>query len=136
MLIVHSGRNPFAVFLLCACVLIGVAGLISPQKTSPTVAHLLLPWELAAWYGGLIASGAGTLAGLAVKGLTGLLVERAGLVFLASLSGMYAVAVAVQGGGALSFAAALTGCFCAASLARVWQIGRDLKQLPTAQGER
>lgn len=136
MLIVHSGRNPFAVFLLFACVLTGIAGLISPQQTSPIVAHLLQPWELEAWYGGLIATGVGALAGVLSRGLTGLLVERVGLVFLASLSGMYAVAVAVQGGAALSFASAFTGFFCIASLARVWQIGRDLKQLPTVQGER
>lgn len=136
MLIVHSGRNPFAAFLLGACVLTGIAGLLSPQRTSPIVAHLLAPWELQAWYGGLILTGAGTLAGLFLRGLTGLLVERVGLVFLASLSGMYATAIAVQGGVALSFASAFTGSFALASIARVWQIGRDLKQPPTTQGDR
>lgn len=136
MVIIHSGRNPYAVFLLGASVLTGISGLISPQRTSPVVAHLLAPWELTAWYVGLVVSGGVALGGLFARGLTSLLVERVALVVLASLSAMYAVAVAAQGGASLSFAAAVAGSFALASGARVWQIGLDLKKIPRPQGER
>ena len=137
MIVIRSGRNPYAIFLLVACVLTGVSGLISPRLTSPVVAHLLASWELYAWYGGLFASGSVALAGLSARGLTSLLVERVGLVVLASLSAMSAVAVAVQGGAALSFSSAFVGCFAVASVVRVWQIGQDTKKLqqPRSTGE-
>lgn len=136
MIIIHSGRNPYAIFLLAAIVLTGVSGLISPQHTSPVVAHLLAPWELAAWYGGLVIAGTVSLAGLFSRGLMSLLVERVGLVVLASLSAMYAVAVVAQGGATLSLAAGTAGSFALASAARVWQIGRDLKEITRPQGDR
>lgn len=136
MQIVHSGRNPYSIFLLLACALTGIAGLISPQETSPAVAHVLLPWELEAWYAGLIVSGAGALAALLWRGLTSLLVERAALAVLASLTAMYSVAVVLRGGVALSLAATVTGGLCIASIARIWQISRDLKELDRRQGGR
>lgn len=136
MQIIHSGRNPYAIFLLLACALTGVAGLISPQQTSPAVAHVLLPWELEAWYGGLVVSSGAALAGLLWRGLTSLLVERAALAVLGSLTAMYSVAVVVRGGVTLSLAATVTAGLCVASVARIWQIGRDLKELPRTQGER
>ena len=130
MIPVHSGRNPFAIFLLIACLLTGISGLISPEGTSPIVAHLLAAWELKAWYSGLTLSGAATLIGLFSKGLTSLSVERVGLIFLGTISTMYSIAVAMQGGAALSFSSAFVGAFAIACMARVWQIGRDLKKLP------
>jgi hypothetical protein len=134
--IIHSGRNPYAIFLLLACALTGIAGLVSPQETSPAVAHVLLPWELEAWYAGLVLSGAGALAALLWRGLTSLLVERAALVVLASLTAMYSVAVVLRGGVTLSLAATVTAGLCIASVARIWQIGRDLTELRRPQGER
>jgi hypothetical protein len=136
MQIIHSGRNPYAIFLLLACALTGVAGLISPQRTSPAVANVLLPWELEAWYGGLILSSGAALGGLLWRGLTSLLVERVALVVLASVTAMYSVAVVLRGGVALSLAATATAGLCVASVVRIWQIGRDLKVLRRPQGGR
>ncbi len=136
MLIIRSGRNPDAIFLLSACVLTGIAGLVSPQQTSPAVAHVLAPWQLAAWYAGLALSAAGTLAALALRGPASLTVERVTRVVLISITAMYTIAVIQRGGVALSLAATVTGGLCVASLVRIWQISRDLKKLRRPQGER
>jgi hypothetical protein len=136
MILVSSGRHPLAIFLLVACVLTGVAGLLSPVSTSPTVAHLLAPWELEAWYSGLILSGGATLVGVMATGLSSLLIERVGLVVLASLSGMYAAAIAIQGHTPLTFAAAFTGAFALGCVGRVVQINGSLRKLPGRGGDR
>lgn len=137
MQIIHSGRNPDAIFLLSACVLTGVSGLISPQQTSPAVAHVLSPWQLVAWYAGLALSAAGTLTALSLRGLTSLLAERVTRVVLISVTAMYTVAVIQRGGSpALTLAATATGGLCIASAFRIWQISHDLKKLRRAQGGR
>lgn len=135
MIVVHSGRNPFAIFLLVACILTGVSGLFSPLRTSPVVAHVLTLLELRIWYGGLLLSGSVALSGLFAHGLASLLFERVGLVVLAAVAAIYAVVVIAQGGAALSPAGALGGCLSVASVARVWQITVDLGKIERRKGE-
>ena len=134
MVIVHSGRNPFAIVLLGACILTGISGLITPHRTSPVVAHVLPTWELLTWYGGLVVSGSVALGGLFAHGLASLLVERVGLVVLASITATYVAAVIAQGAVSVSPAAAVVGGLSAASVARIWQISRDLRDVDRRKG--
>jgi len=127
MVILRSGRSPFEIFMLAACVLAGIAGLITPRASSNAISMLLPDWQLIAWYWGLVVSGSIGLLGIAGKRATALLVERIGLATLSCLTLAYSIAVVDAAGLRGAFAAGITAAFAVACVGRCWQIGADLK---------
>lgn len=126
-LIVRTGNSPFEVWLLGAAVIAGVGGLVNPGA-SRAVARVLPDWQLYTWYSGLIVTAGIALLGVVLRSLLGLLLERAGLVLLAALTVIYAIAIVAAGGEPLTLSAALAASLGCACLARAWQIGKDLKR--------
>lgn len=125
--IARSGRTPFEVWLLIACVLSGVGGLANPYANR-SIGHVLPAWELYGWYGGLALTGGVSLFGAFRRTEAGLTLERGGLIVLAVLAFVYAASLVAAGGWPLAVAAALTVSFSAACIWRAGEIARDLKR--------
>jgi hypothetical protein len=129
MVVVHGGRNPFELWLLSACVLSGLAGLITPGANNSVINKLLPGWEVQAWYAGLLLIGAVALYGAARQKM---LVERVGMAIMSALTLLYSVAVLAAAGDRAAFIALLVAAFSAACITRVVQINRDLRVLSRA----
>lgn len=129
IVVVHSGRNPFQLWMLSACVLSGVVGLTGPGENSSAISRLLPGWETTAWYVGLAAFG---LIGLFGAVRNNLLIERVGMAGLSTLALLYAVGVVAVAGTRGLFAALLIAAFAAACVTRFLQINRDLRVLARA----
>lgn len=125
--VLRSGRNPFEAYLLGACVLSGLAGLLTPEAQSPIV-QSLPKWEVVSWYSGLIAGGGVCLVGVSMRGLRSLLVERVGLLMLGAFAVLYSGAVFISAGPKGTFVALFIAAFAAASVARFVQISIDLRR--------
>lgn len=128
-LLVRSGRNPFEVWMLSACVATGVFGLVQPQATSGAITAALPHWEAVAWYAGLTAGGLLGLIGVFSRGVNSLLIERVGVVMLTCLTLAYSVAVIAQVGFKGVLPAAFTGLFALACATRFVYITTDLKRM-------
>jgi hypothetical protein len=128
VVILRSGRSPFELFLLAACVLSGLAGLIAPTSTSSALARLLPTWVVIAWSAGLVIGGAVAIAGVLMRGLTALLVERIGLVGLAGFSVLYSAVIVAEVGIRATFTALFVVAFAGACVGRFWQISQDLRR--------
>lgn len=127
---VRSGRSPFELFMLAACVLSGIAGLLESKTWSTSITNTLPAWQVVAWYSGILVCGAVSFGGAVTRGVTSLLVERFGLSMLAGWTLLYSVVVIMQAGVRGLFVALLVAAFAAASVARVVQITRDLRPPP------
>ena len=136
MVILRSGRSPFELFLLGACVISGLAGLVAPTSTSSALAHLLPTWVVMAWSAGLVIGGVVSITGVLMRGLTALLVERIGLVGLAGFSVLYSAVIVAELGLRATFTALFIAAFAAACVGRFWQINRDLNQAETEAARR
>lgn len=137
MLIARTGRNPFEIWILCGCVISGVAGLLQPGSASRAAARLLPAWELYIWYGGLLVTGTTALvAVLFLRTNIGLALERGALITLAGLAVVYAVVVVSAGGGPFALSALITASVSVACLVRAWHITADLRRAETAEIER
>lgn len=128
-ILVRSGRNPFEVWLLVACVVVGIVGLVQPSSTSNAITSLLPGWEVVTWYAGLAGGGAVSLFGVFGSGLTALLVERVGLIILTCLTLAYSIAVVTQIGFRGALPALFTGLFAVACAVRFVHITTDLKRM-------
>lgn len=126
MIILRSGRSPFELYLLAACVLSGLSGLIAPSSLSLAVAQLLPTWVVTAWCAGLVIGGSISILGVLRRGLQSLLIERVGLIALTGLTLLYSVSIVTLAGPRATFAALFVAAFGAACVARFWQIGKDL----------
>lgn len=126
---VHSGRNPFQLWLLAACVLSGITGLVTPGANNSVITKLLPGWEVDAWYAGLALFAA---IGLVGSIRNSLLVERVGIAALSAVSVLYAVAIIAAAGERGVFAALLIAAFSCACVTRFVQINRDLRVLARA----
>lgn len=130
-LVLRTGRSPFQVLLMAACLISGVSGLIPHEQRS--IIDQLADGGARIWYAGLVVGGTIVLAGLFLQLPTSLLVERVGLLLLTGLFVGYGVGVylllgsdQVRVGGVITIAC---GVACGA---RAWQIGRDLSRLRRA----
>ena len=130
-ILVRSGRNPFEVWLLVACVVAGIVGLISPADTASTVVKALPHWEALCWFSGLTLGGLVGLAGAFSRGVMSLLVERVGMVILTCLTFAYSVSIVAQVGIAAgaTLPALLTGLFAVSCAVRFFNISSDLKSM-------
>jgi hypothetical protein len=128
-LLVRSGRNPFEVLMLVACVATGVVGLFQPASASNVVTSLLPSWEVATWYSGLTLGGVVGLFGVSRKGVMSLMWERVGLIMLTFLMLAYSTAVITQVGVRGSLPAFFTGLFAIACAIRFVYITTDLKRM-------
>lgn len=133
--ILRSGRNPFEMFLLGACVLSGIVGVLAPAATEGAVARVLPPWAGSVWYAGLFVGAGISFTGVLLRGLKSLLVERVGLLLLAGFFGVYAFAVFALAGWRGVFVSLFVAAFAVAATARFVQIGRDLKKAEAPHAE-
>ncbi|MGH7743614.1 MAG: hypothetical protein ACREQ5_02160 [Candidatus Dormibacteria bacterium] len=123
-MIARTGRNPFELWLLVACVLSGLGGLIDVSHT-----RVMLPgWEQYAWNSGLLICGVIGLRGAFLRRITGLVMERAALVTLALLCFAYSIAI-VNITTVYAFGAVVIATFGVACLWRVIQITADLRRV-------
>jgi hypothetical protein len=126
--VLRSGRNPFEVWLLAACIITGAAGFITTQAVSGAVARTVPHWAGALWYAALFVGASISFVGIMLHGLKSLLVERVGLLLMATFGVVYAGAVIAVAGLNGLFPATFVAGFAAANISRFVQIGRDLKK--------
>lgn len=127
-ILILSSRSPFEFFLLVACMLSGVNGLLNPFKASVSASSVLPEWELYAWYGGLLVGGIIALVGYLRKTLFSLALERTGLILLTAMSLVYSITL-VANDLTLAFAASFVIAFGVACAFRVRQISLELKRV-------
>ena len=121
-------REPFQLWVVAACFVGGIAGLLS-GSTAGVIGRFLPATAAAGWFLGLSVGGAVCLIALAVPAPYGLLIERIGMYVLGFLLAGYGLALLFAGGPAngvllLSLAGA---CFD-----RLFRIGRQLRDLRRA----
>lgn len=130
-LVLASGRQPFEVLLLLACVVVGTVGFFGPRgSASVTIDEFICdPWR-ALFYGVLALSALVALVGVFLSMPDALLVERVGLLFLSGLLITYGISVYAVGSGGAS--GGIIVSFGVAAVLRCWQITRDLSRLRSA----
>ncbi len=125
--VVRRGRNPLEVSLLAVFLVSAISGLINPAATSPLLARIFGE-HVWIWNLGMIAGSVFTLVGvLFLKPMNDVLVERVGMIWLATCFLAYGSASA-----AISFTATYTGVILGlgvAFAARAWQITSDIRRL-------
>lgn len=126
--LVSLSRSPFEIFMLLACILSGIAGLIDPYAS--TISKLLPPWQLYLWNAGIALGGLATLIGALGGRYISLHIERIGLTFLTGLSSVYVIAVLSYSGLKFGLAVSVTLAFTAASVFRLREIQADLRRMP------
>jgi hypothetical protein len=103
-----------------------MAGSIAPHRISNSVANEF-PWPWAAIYWGCMAfSGMITLYGIFDRKIDGLLIERAGLMLLTAVYGLFVYAVIQYAGLSGFVGAGFPIAFAIGNLWRCWQIRTDL----------
>lgn len=146
--ILRSGRHPHEIALLVLSVVIGFTGLIfESDRLSPGISNAFPGLLQSYFYFGLVLGGAVALFGALRINITGLLLERAGLIFLSAVYLAYGISV-LSNSGTRGLIPALFGiAMSVASIVRVVQIQRDVKQarkaisdalcdLPESEGKR
>lgn len=132
MIVIKASRHPHEVLLLIGCLLWGIAGTVAFEQVAVTsVRSLPTPWGLVFYI--LLAVGAAVpLFGIFRAGITGALIERAGLLILAGMCLAFAVAIAftvpVRGLGFVLLMAALG----VANIIRALQIPGEIDRLTAA----
>ena len=127
--VVRGGRNPLAISLLLVFLVSGVAGFVHPSGASPTLTAVLGHWVWT-WHVGLLVGTVTSLVGVMVlRPLNDVLVERVGMIWMATLFLAYGVAVcALDEAFFTTYSGVILG-LGAAFAARAWQITRDLQRL-------
>lgn len=131
LVFVSASRSPFEIFMLFACILSGIAGLINPHRVS-VIASVLPLWELYIWNAGIITGGFVALIGVWKSSFASLYVERIGLTLLVGLSFMYVVAIIALSGFTFGLAVMMTAAFSIACVFRLRQIIVDLRRIRLA----
>lgn len=134
--VLRSGRNPFEVWLLAACIVTGAAGFVTSQAVSGAVARSLPHWAGTLWYAALFVGASISFVGVMLRGLKSLLVERVGLLLMAGFGLVYAAAVVAAAGLSGLFVATFVAGFAAANISRFTQIAGDLKRAQALMEER
>lgn len=124
-----SGRQPFEVLLLAACVITAAMGLFMRGSGSATIDRFISgPWNLV-FYVALGAAASVALLGVSLRPPHSLLVERIGLLFLAGLLLTYGIALYALYGLPVGASGSIIIAFGVAGAIRCGQISRDLRRL-------
>lgn len=134
-LTLSSGRQPFEVLLLVACVLTGAVGVVVPGAGSPTIDRFVPQPFTTLFYVALFGSAAVSAVGVSLRLPTSLLVERIGMVVLSALLLIYGIAVYALHGPAVGIGGVIIIAFGVAAMLRCAQITRDLRKLKAALAE-
>lgn len=126
---IRSGKHPHEVALLFAALLLGLAGTLFFDETASTTARALPTPFGHVMYAGLGIGALVSLTGVFWRGLTGALVERAGLVTASTWSLGYGVVILINSGWRGLMFGGFMVAFAAASLVRVKQIGSEARQM-------
>jgi hypothetical protein len=127
---IHCGNQPFEVALLVTCVLTGVTGLLTGNAAP--VLQQVLGDHVWVWHAGLVVGSAVTLVAVFLRLPMTLVVERVGMIWLATLFLAYGAAILLLSTATVATAGGITLGFGLASIARVVQITNDLGRLRVA----
>jgi len=140
----HTARNPWAVYLLLVCVVVGVIALAATASGHPTeppaVAKAVPEWARLVWYGLLVGGSSASLLGVwwphqrITDLITGLLWERRGAYGLALGGALYGLALLCLDGWVSKEAGVFTVGFAVAGWLRVRDIARDLSRVTAMLG--
>lgn len=120
-------RSPFETYLLIACVIAGVGGVIDPMRGSSAALKVMPLWELYGWYSGLVVGGTIALFGVFRRSLISFYIERTGLLLLVGLCALYSLSIILAGGVTLALAALIVVFFAIACVVRVRQIDDEIR---------
>jgi hypothetical protein len=127
-----NNRSPFQIVILVACVLTGLVGLITGSSSPASIAEVYGDWAVL-WNVGVVLGGVGTLGAMFSPVPANLLVERVGMIWLATMFFAYAVAIALYNDPDRVVAGLGTDLALAtACLVRAYQISRQLALLRAA----
>lgn len=119
-------RQVFEVYLLGACVLVGLSGIVVPAARARSLVATFPPVAQLGWYVGILLGGVLGILGIVRGCARGLLIERAALIVLAGMCASFGIAsVAFAGPVAITGSIMLWG-FVAPCVARAVQITSDL----------
>lgn len=125
-------RSPFEVAILVACVLTAVLALVTGGD-SPVVINTVYGGGAVLWNWALGLGSIGTLIGMWCKAPTNYLLERVGMIWLATVFMVYTVAlVAVYAENKAAALIGLTFALALACMVRAYQITRQLAALRQA----
>lgn len=117
----------FELYLLAACILIGVTGLLIPATRARSIVGTFAPWAQVVWYGGIAIAGMLSISGIFRGDVLGNLIERGAMVTLAGMCASFGTAsVAYAGPSALTGSMMLFG-FAVPCIVRARQITNDLR---------
>ena len=120
------GRAVFELYLLAACALIGIAGLLLPAARAKSIVGAFPPWAQIAWYAGISIAGMLAGAGIIRGDVFGSLVERGSLIVIAGMCASFGIAsMAYAGQSSLTGSMMLFG-FAVPCVVRARQITVDL----------
>lgn len=122
-------RQPHQILLCTWCVVAGLLFLGGVAPAPGSVSSLLPTWVLWVWYLLLTVGGTIGIVGAwwpRTRLYTGLQLERASMLFLASGTGMYMIAMIGTAGTRATGAAGFLAAWGFACLWRAWQIHDDL----------
>lgn len=123
----HVRRDPFQLWVLAACFLSGVVGLLRAGVRTGTIDRLLPAFAANLWFVGLLVSASVCLAALVIPVPYGLLVERIGLLLLGSLLVGYGFALLLSVPGIPTGVLLLS--LAGACADRAWWIHLELRDL-------
>lgn len=124
-----SGRNWYQVYLL-VLTMVFVGGSWVTGSAGQVITATFPSWSQYLWYGGLLLGAVVALVGIALHSVTGLLIERGALFWLAGLCAAYGCAFLAFAERADIFHAVFVVTFvltfALVNLVRAWQVRRDV----------
>jgi hypothetical protein len=121
-IVIQSGRNPFQLSILAACALYGIVALVAYDALASNSIKALGPASGRLFLALLGACALTALAGVIMHNLTGVFVERAGMIGLSLVCLAFAAVSAVTMGGPATGFVLLMVAISAASVGRLAQI--------------
>lgn len=125
--LVIDSWNAYEVFLLIACILAGVGGILDPHSGPSSIQFTVPIIERYVWYVGLVLGGSIALFGAISRKIFSLYIERVGLVLITGVSIPYGIILTLNVAAPYSPPVLSTDAFAVASLVRLVQIWSRLR---------
>lgn len=129
---VRGARNWYQVYLLVLA-MVFVGGAWATGSEGQIIAQTFPSWSQFLWYGGLLLGSLVALVGIGMNTVTGFLIERGALFWLAGLCGCYGLAFLAFAERAGTFhvvyVVAFVLAFAAVNLARARQVRSDIDRM-------